>query len=560
MKTKDVIAQVGTFDVENYGDLLFPYILKNQLCEFEVDLFSPNGGKKPFEEETTVHPISKLFEMAQKKQYKAIIIGGGDLIRIDDRIASEYNINIENSLTIWQYPIFVGKTLGIPVIFNALGVPFYFCNYHRSLVKFIVEQVDYIAVRDHTSETALLLCGINRVKVVPDTVLCIDQFINIEKLKKIKKEVLGKKNLVNLDKYIIFQHNQSSMNDERYVEQLKKVVQKIISFGYQVLFLPIGYVHGDSHFMKKVYDVEDSNQIFMEGKLSPLEMLSFIATSQGYIGTSMHGAITAFVYHVPIMVLNSIDMMKINGLMQNLGLESANIKKIEKAFPYIEKYFFSQCQTKLSSLKQEIEEHFFKIKNVIKDYKKEPQTFYENKLIAYCFQQFGQLRESQAMCDMINVYYDYGNGYTEKDKTIYINSCQEQKVKLQLKLEKGIRAIRIDPIEGYAIKYKNVNIIGEDEKIQYTINNAFHSEESVYSLTLDPQIIIAFSKEHTFLKVEFEYSILTCIDLLHLIQLLNQKLEDNTILTKKYEGRLKEIENNKYWKTYQRFRKMIKHN
>ena len=37
---KRCIAQIGTFDVENYGDLLFPIILKQKMKDFDIDLFS----------------------------------------------------------------------------------------------------------------------------------------------------------------------------------------------------------------------------------------------------------------------------------------------------------------------------------------------------------------------------------------------------------------------------------------------------------------------------------------------------------------------------------------
>ena len=46
------VAQIGSFDVENYGDLLFPTVLEEELSKRikikELFLFSPNGGERPF--------------------------------------------------------------------------------------------------------------------------------------------------------------------------------------------------------------------------------------------------------------------------------------------------------------------------------------------------------------------------------------------------------------------------------------------------------------------------------------------------------------------------------
>ena len=40
---KPKIAQIGTFDVENFGDLLFANILEKNFAEYDIDLFSPRG-------------------------------------------------------------------------------------------------------------------------------------------------------------------------------------------------------------------------------------------------------------------------------------------------------------------------------------------------------------------------------------------------------------------------------------------------------------------------------------------------------------------------------------
>lgn len=44
------IAQVGSFDVENFGDLLFPDVLDFVVTKgTKIDLFSPVGGVKCFD-------------------------------------------------------------------------------------------------------------------------------------------------------------------------------------------------------------------------------------------------------------------------------------------------------------------------------------------------------------------------------------------------------------------------------------------------------------------------------------------------------------------------------
>ena len=81
---KPKIAQIGTFDVENFGDLLFANILEKNFAEYDIDLFSPRGrSTKPFEKDKYVYSIDDLENQCREKEYQALIIGGGDIIRSD---------------------------------------------------------------------------------------------------------------------------------------------------------------------------------------------------------------------------------------------------------------------------------------------------------------------------------------------------------------------------------------------------------------------------------------------------------------------------------------------
>jgi hypothetical protein len=48
-------------------------------------------------------------------------------------------------------------------------------------------------------------------------------------------------------------------------------------------------------------------------QLSPRDMLALLAHASAYIGTSLHGGITAFAYHVPATIINSRNLIKVAG-------------------------------------------------------------------------------------------------------------------------------------------------------------------------------------------------------------------------------------------------------
>src|SRR5256885_15229585 len=78
------VGMAGTFDVENYGDLLFPLIadaaLRRRDPRIRVVPFSVNGKSEsswPF----LVQPVEEL--AASLPNLLALLIGGGQLVRFD---------------------------------------------------------------------------------------------------------------------------------------------------------------------------------------------------------------------------------------------------------------------------------------------------------------------------------------------------------------------------------------------------------------------------------------------------------------------------------------------
>ena len=128
------IGLFGTFDYKNYGDLLFPDVFRNEmrsrLPDVRVTLFSPLGGIKPFTEDDVVFPIRDLGRIHSETPFSAFVIGGGDLIRLDDSFVadpSKYPGAGRTSQT-WLDVILFGRLQNIPVFFNAPGVPFPFSD------------------------------------------------------------------------------------------------------------------------------------------------------------------------------------------------------------------------------------------------------------------------------------------------------------------------------------------------------------------------------------------------------------------------------------------------
>src|SRR5688500_17008770 len=85
------IGVFGTFDVENYGDLLFPLIaeaeLTKRLGRVNVHAFSYHARSRP----EWPYPVTSLTELPQMAgSLDGVLLGGGLIIRFDKGVAPGY--------------------------------------------------------------------------------------------------------------------------------------------------------------------------------------------------------------------------------------------------------------------------------------------------------------------------------------------------------------------------------------------------------------------------------------------------------------------------------------
>ena len=120
------IGLVGTFDVENYGDLLFPLLaeaeLTRRLGRVQLHRLSYHTKTPP----NWPYPVTSLTELPQlASTLDGILIGGGFLIRFDKEVAPGYEpptSSIHHPTGYWLTPALIALQHGIPVAWNAPGM------------------------------------------------------------------------------------------------------------------------------------------------------------------------------------------------------------------------------------------------------------------------------------------------------------------------------------------------------------------------------------------------------------------------------------------------------
>lgn len=304
------VAIFGTFDVENYGDLLFPMIAEAQLTRrlgnVKLHRFSYNEKTHP----TWPYAVTSVTDLPDvAEQLDGVLIGGGFIIRFDKVVAHGYlppTPGIHHPTGYWLSPALIALQHGIPVIWNAPGMH---CNdipaWSTPLLKMALEHSQCIRVRDEPSRSSLSGLGTDiDVQVLPDTAFGLPDLID-EQHPSEAFAALQKTH--GLDKpYIVIQ-------PIHVVEPFLQLFEKHpeVLAGYQLVVIPIGPVLGD-HAMVVTNRVP--NAVTLPFWPNPLLLAEILGRAQSVIGHSYHLSISALVCGVPVFSTADLSVGKYTAL------------------------------------------------------------------------------------------------------------------------------------------------------------------------------------------------------------------------------------------------------
>ena len=332
-KIKCNINVYGAFDRFNYGDLLFPMIIKNALNErltntkynfygtVESDL-SDMGG-------VPTRSIKRLLNCSGSIQgNNCLIIAGGDILGVSFPFSHlcllrsvlarsifqkvYKNISAEKAtliskwllgLTKLQLPFIVDKKKvpGYKVIYNSVGGVM---KSEKESGFSALREADFISVRDIRTLSELKT-NVPNVHLIPDSAVIMSKFYPKDTLETLVSNK-AKEQVQSLVKgnYICFQIVLSSYRQaaEVVVDSLKHLMKTL---GVPVLLLAIGraYLHEDQIALRDIAG-KMPGQCFFSDDDSIYDIMYKIAHAKVFLGTSLHGNITALSYGIPHVGIN----------------------------------------------------------------------------------------------------------------------------------------------------------------------------------------------------------------------------------------------------------------
>ena len=370
----------GTFDLDNFGDVLYPRIvaraLERRLPEADLRFMSPlgPGNTKHFDPGQPVEGLGRptdgrLEELAG--ELDCVAVGGGDIIHFrDEGYAPHYGVEPASMRDLAPGRFFVEglgaeREHGSPVVWNAVGVPIDFTAQEAARVRSALEGRPYLAVRDEQSRRRLVEAGVDRdLEVVPDQAMLLPDLMPLEDLRS------RLDHLRLLDWYpmtgpaLVVQANRTLLpHADAVAEALRRIVEA--RPGLAVVFVEPGAVHGDAEFATAVAGALPFRTHRLPAASGMEDLVAAIAWSAGFIGSSLHGFIAAHAYGRPAVALHLNDFSKIPGFAELAGRSHcivASPLEIPPAFDRAEGDLPDRGA--LSSLQGRVELHFDRIAEI----------------------------------------------------------------------------------------------------------------------------------------------------------------------------------------------------
>ncbi|WBL24870.1 polysaccharide pyruvyl transferase family protein [Zunongwangia sp. HGR-M22] len=359
---KKIIHFLSASDRLNYGDLLFPIIFKEMLNRHNIQAEFYNYGivKSDLSYFGAMPTRSyRSFMKNVKKQGGNVVIGGGEVLFVDwGSLLAFINIRyskllynkvfsrIERRFNLTRYLLSNGHVLvpfapsknelnnnNVCIIYNSVGGVFSNSRLisKRKLFARNISSANYLSVRDARVKESLLTERI-KSKLVPDSALIISDLFSIE-------EVCDRIsfNPEHFKDYIFLQVGKpyTPKDKEKFY---KSFVELSEDLNTKILLCPIGLAprHEDDYFLKEMQLYSDQFIFFYPKNV--YDIMYLIGNSKIYVGTSLHGLITAQSFSVPFVPINN----KIKKLKeycntwtsQNIDecIEYDNISSITKIF------------------------------------------------------------------------------------------------------------------------------------------------------------------------------------------------------------------------------------
>lgn len=378
--SKRTIHFLSASDRINYGDLLFPIICKKLAEEKKIEFRNYAIIKSDLSHFGALHTSSyKSFLYDLKSKNSNVVIGGGEVLfaswetlwgnislnykqfrkikilrKIDQRLRISHVFFFQTKN---RFPFIINAEQKHLIFYNAIGGS-YEGNLNLEYFKDIfsnLKSARFISVRDIKTKKNLAQKNI-KSKLCPDSALLLSDLFTKEYLKIISDphtDILSKP-------YLFFQMGKHFAPDD-----IEKLSRDLIYIGEElnvnVVLCPIGLAIGhEDDFLLRKLSLLSSKLIYYSPK-NLFDIVRLISMSKVYIGTSLHGLITAQSYGVPFVSMNKnvkkADYYCKTWTKKNIE-SSISFDNIKQSIKYVQEWDFEAANKNLRVQKELVYKNF----------------------------------------------------------------------------------------------------------------------------------------------------------------------------------------------------------
>lgn len=320
------IAHFGTFDVENYGDLLFPLVLERRLSDVCDDFVhvSPVGSAPVWQD--CIPAIGFEEFLREAPEVDGLVIGGGQILRASPTPLGIYDRGGVAPFvaypSLWLGAAYIAARDDLPLCWNAPGVPAPFDPAAARFVRWTGSVTEHASVRDLESRRLLERAGVEvQMRVVPDTAVEISRLWKEEDISSAYEEAFAHRGRDVPERTLAFHVNARLAGEDVSVVavHIDNISRKL---GATPVLLAIGPAHGDVKTQRKIAAQLNTDPLLVDGPRSLREVAACIARSELYVGSSLHGMITACSFGRRCILISAREDPKYGGFLDHLGLAS----------------------------------------------------------------------------------------------------------------------------------------------------------------------------------------------------------------------------------------------
>lgn len=316
------IFLTGVFDMQNYGDLLFPLVAARRLNAAGIEVIPVAPTKAHAGIPDAITPLDIAEMLSSDTKVDGIVVGGGYLIhthRMD--ILREYqgtNVGEWAGPGLWLGAALAAALRDIPLAWNAPGVPHPIPQSQRLLVDAALRACSYVSVRDRGGIELLAAPDSVPVEIVPDPIVELARLWTRQDLDKPFRSLLARKGFEGRTDFVAVHFRNRSLVGQTHQETAAMLAAFALETELTPILTAVGRAHDDDILARAISAHLPIPHILLDDPASLREVAAAIAFSRFYVGASLHGYVTATAYGVPGVLVARPAYRKFAGFLEHI--------------------------------------------------------------------------------------------------------------------------------------------------------------------------------------------------------------------------------------------------